>query len=562
MSQPIDLIVRGARIVDGSGAPAFTGDVAVSGDRIVAVGALPTDARLAPQAVQIAAAGRVLAPGFIDIHTHYDPQLCWDRLATPSPEHGVTSLVMGNCSIGMAPVRPQHRHKLVHLFGSVEDMAGSLLEATVPFAWESMAEYLAWQRAGLGPNVGVLVGHAVLRLYVMGDAAQQRAATDDEIDRLCVALSEAMAAGALGLSFSFAHLDEAGHELPCHYADRREKLALLRTLAQAGRGVVEVAPQLLDPAAGLRQVDEFGELALETGVMCSLSPLLQSQGRQEMWRLMLERFEHWQSRGAPLFAQTQVRPLDFTVRLSQGSAILAKMPSWRAMFDLPLEQRIARLRDAAQRAQMQAEVDTLPGMARLARTVSVKRAIGAANKAYEGARVVDLAREHGCSFTDMLLDIGLADGLETEFAQEGVAHTDEAIVGQLLDHPAVHVGSADAGAHITQFSGAGDTCLLFERYVRQRGGMTLERAVQRLTSDLARAWGLRDRGQIAVGRYADLVLFDPDTIARGPEVWADDLPDGSGRYVRRAVGIHQVIVNGQVLVDEGRYTAARPGRIL
>lgn len=560
MPPPIQLIIRNARIVDGSGKPAYAGELAVAGDRIAAVG--PRDSVPAvPGAAELDAGGKVLAPGFIDIHTHYDPQLCWDRLATPTPEHGVTSLVMGNCSIGMAPVRPEHRRKLVSLFGSVEDMESALLERTVPFAWESVAEYLAWQGRELGPNVGVLVGHAVLRLYVMGDAAQQRAATDDEIARMAALLEEALQAGALGLSFSFAHLDEAGHELPCHYADRRERLALLQAMARAGRGVVEVAPQLLNPDEGLRQLDEFGELSLETGVMVSLSPLLQSRGRREAWRELLARFEHWQARGAKLFAQTQVRPLDFTIRLSQGSAILAKMPGWRALLDLPVAERIRRFSDVAVRQALQHEIDTAPGMAGLAGTFVVKRAMNAAHRALEGRRVREIAEERGQSFTDTLVAIALADDLETEFNQ-AVAHTDAAIVGDLLDHPAVHIGSADAGAHITQFSGAGDSGLLFERYVRERGRMTLERAVQRLTADLAGAWGLRQRGALRPGWFADLVLFDADTIGRGDELWADDLPGGSGRYVRGARGIERVWVNGQLLVDQGRYTAARPGCIV
>ncbi len=553
-SSPLSLAVRNARIVDGSGRPAYAGDVGVSGDRIVAVGRVEGTA-----AHEIDAQGRVVAPGFIDIHTHYDPQLCWDRLATPTPEHGVTTLVMGNCSVTLAPVRPEHRHRLIQIFGSVEDMDSSLLESTIPFAWESFPEYLGQLRRELGPNVGVFVGHAILRLFVMGAAAQERQATDAEVEQMCAALREAIRAGAFGISFTFVHLDEQGRKLPCAYADRREKLALLRVLAAEGRGIVEVAPSLIagtDVALGC--IDEFAELALETGVTCSLSPILQSPLLGDLWLRMLERFEHWRQRGAPIFAQTQARPLDMTVVLSQGSAILAKGAQWRRVFELPAARRIEALRDPAVRAALGPETDSHSRVAAL----TVKHVHAAANQRYLGRSLADIAQSEGKSLLNTMLDIALADGLETEFALTGVVHADAQHVGRLLDHPGVHIGSGDAGAHINQFCGAGDTCYVFEKFVRAEKLMSVERAVQRLTSDLAQGWGITDRGELAPGKYADLVVFDPDTIARGDEELVHDVPGGSGRYVRHPSGVHQVIVNGAVLVDEGRYTSARPGRLV
>jgi N-acyl-D-aspartate/D-glutamate deacylase len=554
MSHGLTLAVRNGLIVDGSGAAPRRGDVGVSGERIVAVG------RVEGRAVrEIDAAGRVVAPGFIDIHTHYDPQLCWDRLATPSPEHGVTSLVIGNCSVTLAPVRPADRRRLIGIFGSVEDMDSALLESTVPFSWESFEQYLAYLRPGLGPNVGAFVGHAVLRLYVMGTAAQERAATDAELESLCATLRAALRAGAFGLSFTFVHLDERGEALPCMYADRREKLALLRVMAEEGRGLVEAALSLVqDAEAVLARIDEFGELALETGVVCSLSPLLQSPLFPDLWQRMLERFELWRARGAPLFAQAQTRPLDMTVRLSRGAAMLSKSPEWRRMLELPLAQRIEQLRDPVVRERLRPETEANSRVA----SMTVKRTGAAANACYLDRPLRSVAAEQGRPLLDVLADIALADDLETEFSMSGMMQADPAIVVRLLDHPAVHVGSADAGAHINQFSGAGDTSYLFEKFVRTERTMTLERAVQRLTSDLARDWRIADRGELAPGRYADLVVFDAATIARGPETWVDDVPGGSGRYVRHPTGIDQVVVNGELLVDGGRYTAARPGKLL
>ncbi|MET0987072.1 MAG: amidohydrolase family protein [Steroidobacteraceae bacterium] len=549
------LVIRNAQIVDGTGRPAFAGDVGVQGDRIKSVGSVtsPNGARV------IDAKGNVLAPGFIDIHTHYDPQLCWDRYATPTPEHGVTSIIMGNCSVTLAPVRRGDRQRVIHLFGSVEDMEGRLLEETVPFSWESFEEYLGYLKQGLGPNVGTFVGHAVLRFYVMGEAAQQRAATDAEIATMGEVLRGALRAGAFGVSFTFNHLDEQGQALPCSYADRREKLALMRIMAEEGRGMVEVAPNLLQPDVALADIDEFGALALETGVTCSLSPTLQSPSN---WRGLLRRYEEWRERGAPIFTQTQTRPLDMTTRLDQGSASLAKLPTWRGVMDKALPERRRLFSDRSLRQQLEAEMIAQRSIHRVWEATSVKRAGAVANQRYIGQLLRDISEQEGRTLTDVLLDIALADELKTEFALIGYVHADVQAVAMLLDNPAVHVGSADAGAHITQFSGAGDTCYLFQKFVREEKLMSLERAVQRLTGDLARDWCITDRGFIAEGKFADLVLFDPDTIARGEERWVEDIPGGSGRYVRDAQGVECVIVNGEVLVERGRYAPVKPGRIV
>ena len=550
----LSLAIRNANIVDGTGRPAFKGDVGVAGDRIAAVGAFEGRGE-----IEIDAAGKTLAPGFIDVHTHYDPQLCWDRNASPTPEHGVSSLVMGNCSISLAPVRAADRQRLMHLWGSVEDMEGRLLEATVPFSWESVPDYLGFLGSKLGPNVGSIVGHSNIRLYAMGAACQERAATDAEIEVMCGVLREAMAAGAFGLSFTFNHYDEHGGQLPCYYADRREKLALLNVLAEAGRGVVEVAPNFFKRDMGLPTVDEWGELALETGVMCTLSPILALPTMPGAWRVILDRFDYWRAKGAPLFAQTQVRPLDMTIQLSAGSTVLSKSSAWRRTFEALPEDRAALYRDPEERRALIAEGQRLKaGLAPL----TVKRAHGAANAGYQGRKLADIAQAEGKDFFEAMMDIALADDLETEFGLDGYLHSDEEAVAELLQSPTVHIGSGDAGAHITQFAGAGDTSYLFEKFVRERGDMTLERAVERLTSELAGKWSIKDRGVLAKGKFADLVLFDPATIARGDEQWVDDVPGGQGRYIRRPQGVERVIVNGETLVENGAYTDRQPGRLI
>ncbi len=548
------LVIRNALIVDGSGKAGYGGDVGLAGDRIAAVGKFEGAGE-----TEIDAGGKTLAPGFIDIHTHYDPQLCWDRLATPTPEHGVSSLVMGNCSISLAPVRAADRQRVMRFFGSVEDMEGRLLESTVPFSWEGVPDYLRYLNAGLGPNVASIVGHSVLRLYVMGAACQERAATDAEIETMREVLREAVRAGAFGLSFTFNHFDDQGGQLPCYYADRREKLGLLKVLAEEGRGIVEVAPNFFRRDLGLPCVDEWGELALETGVTCSLSPILVLPTMPGAWRQILERFDYWRDRGAPLYAQTQVRPLDMTFQLSAGSTVLSKSSAWRQSFEVPMDRRAAHYSDPDVRRALVDEGQRLK--AALA-PLKVKRVHGEAARDYEGASLSDVAEAEGKDFFEALLDIAVMDDLAAEFALDGFLHSEAAEVAELLASPTVHVGSGDAGAHITQFSGAGDTCYLIEKFVRERGDMSLERAVERLTSELAAKWGLKDRGLIADGYFADLVQFDPATISRGEETWRDDVPGGQGRYVRQPTGVERVIVNGEVLVEDGQYSGATPGKLL
>ncbi|MBS0409641.1 MAG: amidohydrolase family protein [Proteobacteria bacterium] len=549
------LVIRNGRIVDGTGAAGFAGDVAIADGKIIAVGRFDGAAD-----AEIDAKGQVVAPGFIDIHTHYDPQICWDRLATPSLEHGVTTVVMGNCSLSLAPVRPADKHKLIKMFEKIEDIKEPTFNAAVPFTWESFGDYLGHIRPGLGINVGALVGHSALRYFVMGPDSQERVATDAEIDRMCALLEQAMADGAIGLSTSYVDIDEDGRPVPSRLADMREKTALCKAMAKSGRGVLQTVPYFIDIEEQLKNIEELGDLSLASGVVCSLAPITYSPVAPDNWKRSIAKLEEQQKRGAKVYGQSMPRSFDINIILSETSFMLYSVRKWDLLMQKPLPERLAGFADPGSRAMLveAAERRILP----LLRNMTIGRVYAPENEKYLGRKLTEIAEAAGKSPADMMLDIAVADALRTEFQIRGAIHADPEIVSVILDHPLIHIGGSDAGAHVTQFCGAGDTCDMLERYVRGYGKMSLERAVHRMTGEPAEAWGVRGRGTLAAGQAADVVIFDPATIARGEEIFVSDFPGETNRYVRHANGIDKVIVNGAVVLDKGAYTDARTGVIV
>jgi N-acyl-D-aspartate/D-glutamate deacylase len=550
-----DLVVRNARIVDGSGRRAFDGDVAVAGGRILHVGRFGGGA-----ARSLDAGGRVVATGFIDIHTHYDAQLCWDGLATPSPLHGVTTIVTGNCSLSLAPVRGNGRDRIAGMFEIIEDIRAASFDAGVGWEWEHFPEYLDAVSGGLGPNLSPLVGHSALRLYVMGEASQAREATDAEIAQMAALLGEAIRAGAKGLSLSHLDVDENLRPVPSRFADLREKLALARTVVAEGGRILQTVPDAGSEEGMRGCIAELGAISRETGILCTLQPIVYYPALPDLWRRSLDWLEQENAGGARVYGQTSPRPLDFNLRLSETFFPFFLIPSWGEVMRRGVDERREMLADPARRGRLAEEGALL--LTPFLEKARVGRSQAPVNRALEGRPLTEVAEERGAGLVETMIEISLEDDLAAEFRIEGALHGDAGIRAQILAHPWILVGASDAGAHLSQFCGAADATSLLSEVVRKRGEMGLEEAVHRLTGQPAEVWGMSGRGRLEEGRAADLVVFDPDHVGPGPEEFRSDVPGGANRYVQGAVGVEWVVVAGEVLVERGCYTDARSGRIV
>ncbi|AHE53345.1 amidohydrolase [Sphingomonas sanxanigenens DSM 19645 = NX02] len=554
----LDLVIRNGLICDGSGAPPFRGDVGMRDGKIVAIGEVAGRAR-----ESVDATGLVIAPGFIDPHTHYDAQLVWDGLAQPSLEHGITTIMPGNCSLSLAPLRAEHRELLGATFRKIEEMPKNAFDAGLSWTWESFAEYLAAIRGQLGVNVAPLVGHSLVRLWVMGEAARERAATDDEIVAMQGLLAECLDAGAVGMSGSWVDIDHENRPVAARLAEPKELDALCATLGAHG-GILQIVPEFWDADLLCARIDLLADLSRRHGIATTFSPLFDSNAAPELVGIALDRIRLQTAHGARVTPQMQTRPIDLSFDLTAPMSTFATLPAWWAMTLLPRDEKLVLLADPERRRVLAGEMDhfMMPIGLKIDFADAYVKRMGRPDPALMGRRVGDIAAERGCHIAEAIIDISLADDLETAFGLDAIGHDDAAKIAGLLADPLIGIGAGDGGAHVTNFATYGDTGYLFSRYVRGFGAMPLEHAVRKLTHDVATVWGLKDRGLLRPGYAADIVLFDAEKIDRGPEIAVDDLPAPGFRYIRRAKGVMRVFVNGALAYSRATgYAPARSGMV-
>jgi len=558
---PKSFVLSNARIIDGTGAPAFTGSVRVEGDRIAQVAAAGVDIAGAEEEV-LDLGGKVLAPGFIDAHTHYDAQVMWDRKIDPVALHGATTVVTGSCSFTLAPARGETVPVIHSLFLKAEDLRLANYTEIVDFNWTTFEDYLDLIRDGLAVNVAPLVGHTPLRHFVMGADAQKRAASAEELARMCELLRSAVRAGGVGLSMSFLDTDENNVPIGSRWADEHERTELARVLVEEGRGVLQTNLCFGPGSDPESEVEQLARISLATGVHVEALGCFAPTKTDPVYRRLLRKVEEVQAAGADVVLQTTSKPFDQFLQFNANFFVFFMLPVWQDVMSLSIPDRIAYFSDPSKRQPLKDVLEQNGYLPRFMKA-EVLEAQSDPVRALEGRLVSDIAQEWGVDFLDALLDIALKDDLQTVFALRGFGHTDPECLTEILTHPYTRPASgSDGGAHVYQFSTSGDSTNLLSHWVRERKIMPLEQAVMRLTSVPATEFRLKDRGVIAPGKFADLVVFDPDSIANNPLERRFDLPDGSGRYMNTAAGIDRVFVNGRMVVSEGAYTDERPGLLV
>jgi N-acyl-D-aspartate/D-glutamate deacylase len=551
-----DLIIKNGMVVDGSGFSRYRADVAVKDGVIVEIGRVSARAERT-----IDADGLFVAPGIIDLHTHYDAQPFWDRLCTSSVWHGVTTALMGNCGLTLAPLRPEHRDPMLATFCCVEDLPVRSLSAVLPWTWETFDEYLTAIDIGLGMNLMPLVGHNPLRLSAMDKAAWDRAATPDEIAAMQNLLRASLDAGGWGWSTtdSPTHAGPHGEPVPTRLAADEERVALGRTLGEFNRGVIEILPK----GAGAPTEADHAHLA----------DVARVSGRPVFFLTFdaapRARVEASTREGAQMYALLRAIPFNPRFTLKK-TTFFNNLDVWDVVMAKPLDERMAAFADPERRAklremalQRQRRRPGVPGRFIKWQSIVVKKTALPKNRPLEGRTLTALAEAHGKHVADFMLDLALEEGLETEFQLRSRPPEEDVELAEFVKTGHAIPSQSDAGAHLnTNFCTAGESSYVLAEWVRERQLLTLEDAIRRYTFQPARIMGLRDRGLIREGMAADLMVFDAATIGVREDEVSHDGPSGTPRRVQGADGVHHVVVGGEVILDHGRHTGAFPGRVL
>jgi N-acyl-D-amino-acid deacylase len=549
-----DLVFRDALLIDGLGSPPQHGGVAVKDGRIVEVGRI-----LGASRETVGAEGLALMPGIIDNHTHYDAQLTWDPWASPSPALGVTTAIIGNCGFTIAPCRARDRDLVMRNLTQVEGMSLEVLRAGIRWEFETVPQYLDMlERRGSALNVAAFVGHSSVRTYVMGDAATERAATPEETLFMRELVLEGMRAGAIGFSTSTspAHNGEGGKPMPSRLADEAELRALVGCLGDAGRGVFMLTK------GGQTAIGFLEELAAAAQRPVVIAALLHSSTNPEAVFQDLQKIQEANERGRRLVGAVSCCPLamDFTLH---SPYVFEGLEAWRPALPLKGERFKSKLREKQFRDALRSELSRPAHFRLFNGEWQQVHVIQSARAELEQRSVAELAAADGADPLDFMLDLALDESLDTVYSAL-LLNADEAAVGRMLKHPCSLVSLSDAGAHLTFFNDAGFGLHLLGHWVRDRAVLTLAEAAWRLTGQPAKLFGVKERGALKAGYYADLLLFDPGTVDRGPKRRVFDLPGGHPRLTTSAIGVHGVWVNGvRVAGADGSYAAkALPGRLL
>lgn len=552
-----DIVIRGGSLVDGTGAPARTADLAVTDGVITEIGDHLDGKRV------LDAAGHVVSPGFVDIHTHYDAQVFWDPSLTPSCWHGVTSVVAGNCGFSIAPVRAEHRELLVRTLQHVEDMAAATLFEGVPWTdFETFPQYFdAIERRGTLLNYACYVGHTAVRLYVMGESGYDQAATDADVRGMQRVIAEALAAGAAGFATSASptHNGDQGRPVPSRIADLDEVRALVAPLRDAHKGVVALLP-------GEKVThDDVFDIQRAAGRPVTWTALLTVKGYPWHERIMAANIAA-RAEGSEVWPQVSCRPLTFQMNLREPFTFNMR-PAFQELMDRPDTERIAAYQDPAWRRRAWEELSGRAGRRAIPMNFdSLAVAETVDHPELVGRNVVAVADEQGCTPFDFMLDLSLAENLETRFTSV-LANNDPDAIAWLLPQDTVLFGLADSGAHVSQLCDACFATDLLGTWVRDKAVMPLEQAIHKLTGEPAGVFGMRDRGTLQVGNAADVVVFDFDRVAPGPLRRIRDFPaDGERLVADQPVGMRHVLVNGTVIREDEQpledTLEQHPGRLL
>jgi N-acyl-D-amino-acid deacylase len=562
-----DIIIRNGLVVDGTGAPARRADVGIRGDLITEITELDDGGIETTGKREIDAEGRLVTPGFVDIHTHLDAQLAWDPIGTSSCWHGVTSQVMGNCGVTFAPCRPEDRATLAEMMESVEDIPRDAILESLEWDWETYGEYYdSIDRLPKGPNTGGLVGHSALRTYVMGERGLDEApATGDDIGQMVRLVDEAMRAGALGVSTSrtLMHKVPDGRPIPGTYAAADELLAFAEVLHEHGAGIFEGAMRLgerdndaLDSTRS--EVALMGEISRRSGRPVSFG-LTQSSRRPDLYERVIDFVKDENESGANVRPQTTARGVGILFGLETRTPF-DRAPSWKELRSAPNGRKLQMVRDASFRQTLINEAD-VHGTPIDLDELFVLPAGDARYECNPANSLSAIAVERGVSpaaaFIELILE---SDGALV--ANMPFLNQDLQAVETMLDDPLVTLGLADAGAHVGQIMDASQPTFFLTYWIRERERWSIEEAIRRLTTDTAQLFGIRNRGRLVVGAFADVNVIDFEGLRLPQPEYVHDLPNGAGRYIQGSSGYDYTLVNGYVFMEHGEHTGALAGRML